>query len=924
MPSNDLELTVRVNDSDFKRLEKDFLKTLTSLEKDADKAFMKRPGTGTTFKSFTAEEKELRAEIDKTIAEYRDQEKAYMRFSRLMSKAKPMSAEDHFRSFVSQGALHKYDDSPIVKQAQLEANARESKRIVDAKRSGSSIFTQDIKEADFAKHVNEILGVEQKNYELTELRKHYAELEKSSAQEAHKATMEALAEQKTKEKAEKEAQKAREKAEKEAERAEKKRLAEEEKYNRETLRKYWSDRNKNLGVFKPKDKDKAWRTKDTFKNWRTDIKDSITQFRGGGESKRKVMVNGEERRAMLPGKEVNWKNLSKDAKEYAKRLWAIVQSHQALRTVTRMIGKGLTMPFSGLLSVTKKLKKPLTNLKNAIKRILIYRSIRAVVSLLTKGFTEGVKNLYHYSEKMGTSFHDNMDKIASYALWAKNAIGAMAGPIINAVTPAVLALAQRFAELANAVGLFIAKITGASQFSKATLSMTKFEKATGKAKDKMKDLLAFDEINRLSDPNSGGGSADADYGGMFEEVSTAMDPGSIEAMIRNAIEGGDWYSVGYLFGEKFNQLIEGANLVEKAQVLSGKINTMLETAVGFLDGFSFSNFGTTLANGISEALRDINWNRFGEMFAKIVTGFLDFGLSLVTDLDWFAVGEALYNTFKGWATTLIDWFLFGHEWLEVGKAMGEGLVNLIKGLHVFDMLVTFVDLVLSAISAVAQLLIGIGVALLEGIFAGFGAFFGSIGNWFKENLVEPFKEKFNSAFFGGNVGADTQRANSTAGKLGQSLIGAIFAGIKKGWEVVTGWLTTAVELVSEAFDSASDAKQRQRDFGSPVLGRASGGFVGSGDLFIANEAGPELVGRIGHRTAVANGDQIINGIANGVASANEGVQSAVYQMANMIVHAINSKDMDISLDGKSLARQMYSYQQTVSNEKGSSLVMVNR
>lgn len=41
---------------------------------------------------------------------------------------------------------------------------------------------------------------------------------------------------------------------------------------------------------------------------------------------------------------------------------------------------------------------------------------------------------------------------------------------------------------------------------------------------------------------------------------------------------------------------------------------------------------------------------------------------------------------------------------------------------------------------------------------------------------------------------------------------------------------------------------------------AEGGFPTTGDLFIANEAGPELIGRMGNQTAVANNDQIKEGI----------------------------------------------------------------
>lgn len=62
-----------------------------------------------------------------------------------------------------------------------------------------------------------------------------------------------------------------------------------------------------------------------------------------------------------------------------------------------------------------------------------------------------------------------------------------------------------------------------------------------------------------------------------------------------------------------------------------------------------------------------------------------------------------------------------------------------------------------------------------------------------------------------------------------------------------------------------------------ILGYADGGFPDYGDLFIANERGPELVGTIGNRTAVANSSSIEIAIYNAVRSAmsdSSGGQSA--------------------------------------------------
>lgn len=69
---------------------------------------------------------------------------------------------------------------------------------------------------------------------------------------------------------------------------------------------------------------------------------------------------------------------------------------------------------------------------------------------------------------------------------------------------------------------------------------------------------------------------------------------------------------------------------------------------------------------------------------------------------------------------------------------------------------------------------------------------------------------------------------------------------------------------------------------------ASGGFPTPGELFIANEAGPEFVGTMHGRTAVANNDQIVQGIASGVSSANS-EQTALIREQNALLRQLLSK-----------------------------------
>ena len=76
---------------------------------------------------------------------------------------------------------------------------------------------------------------------------------------------------------------------------------------------------------------------------------------------------------------------------------------------------------------------------------------------------------------------------------------------------------------------------------------------------------------------------------------------------------------------------------------------------------------------------------------------------------------------------------------------------------------------------------------------------------------------------------------------------------------------------------------------------AEGGFPTTGSMFIARESGPELVGRIGNRTAVANNDQIVSGVANGVA-AGQAEQNALLRQQNDYLRRILAKESTVKVE----------------------------
>jgi hypothetical protein len=84
-----------------------------------------------------------------------------------------------------------------------------------------------------------------------------------------------------------------------------------------------------------------------------------------------------------------------------------------------------------------------------------------------------------------------------------------------------------------------------------------------------------------------------------------------------------------------------------------------------------------------------------------------------------------------------------------------------------------------------------------------------------------------------------------------------------------------------------------------------GGFPDIGQLFVARESGAEMVGTIGNRTAVANNDQIIDGIRSGVYEAVMAAQSNTGGSDRPI-------EVKVYLDGKEITKSV----EKVQREKG--------
>lgn len=177
---------------------------------------------------------------------------------------------------------------------------------------------------------------------------------------------------------------------------------------------------------------------------------------------------------------------------------------------------------------------------------------------------------------------------------------------------------------------------------------------------------------------------------------------------------------------------------------------------------------------------------------------------------------------------------------------------------------------------------------------------GDVANWFKEKLNIGSS---GSSAGGGSLGALGSTAASGGALSHLGAYGGIGAGVGLGLSGGIQWWKDMIGTWGDSDKSAGtkvleSIKHTLWDLspigalvnlGKKIFGFADGGFPDAGQLFIAREAGAEMVGSLGGHTAVANNDQIVEGIREGVEAAMER-QNQLLRRQNELLQALLEKE----------------------------------
>ena len=305
-------------------------------------------------------------------------------------------------------------------------------------------------------------------------------------------------------------------------------------------------------------------------------------------------------------------------------------------------------------------------------------------------------------------------------------------------------------------------------------------------------------------------------------------------------------------------------------------------AIGLVLSFLWENIALPLATwALESAIPDV---------INALAGYLEYVsgvFSLDWELAWHGIVDFVSNIWELlWVDTLypiVMWFyeevliplgdFFTELWEDI-KEFGIWAWEGIKG--VWETVATWFDE--SVIQPVCKFFKGLWESVsgfFDNLWEDIKEVWETVATWFDENVIQPI------------VGFFEDMWEDLKG-----IINGILAGLEtvvNGFVAAINWIVDGLNRISfDVPDWVPGIGGKTFGFNIKHVAEASlprlekGGLVNAGQLFIANEAGPELVGQYGNKSAVMNNEQIVRSVSDGVYAANAEQTALIREQNNLL------------------------------------------
>lgn len=365
----------------------------------------------------------------------------------------------------------------------------------------------------------------------------------------------------------------------------------------------------------------------------------------------------------------------------------------------------------------------------------------------------------------------------------KNQMGEALAPAINIVVAAL----QRVMPVVTAVSSGINSIFK-SLFGDIAATSKKLENATEEL-----NTYGFDQITKESDSESDSTSSGASQG--VEQSALVTKLTGWLTKLKTAFMAGDWKTLGSTFADGINSVFSALDNSAIGRKLGGVVSAVTTTLHSLLTGIDFRAIGGTFGRQMTDAFSAIDWNTVGGVIGQLFVMLPSLLSGWILGTDWGVVGESLSSMLISALAEITTW-IQQTDWLKIG----ESIATFISSIDWGGIVSTLCEGLGAALAGLGLLIWGLikdawasvvawwnevayedGKFTINGLLRGIGDVFVNIGNWLKENVVDPFVNGFKSLF-------DIHSPSKLMSGLGGHVIGGFLGGIMDGLRGIGSWI----------------------------------------------------------------------------------------------------------------------------------------
>lgn len=478
------------------------------------------------------------------------------------------------------------------------------------------------------------------------------------------------------------------------------------------------------------------------------------------------------------------------------------------------------------------------------------------------------------------------------------AVGQLLYPAFKAILPVLITAVDLIKEfvvsLASAFGQKI-EFTDFSKTQKdiggVANAMDDTADATKSAAKAAKDYtMGFDELN-IIDPsqNSGSsGSGGGATGNLLGDVDLSQYDmfkdyaGSFVDEIKAKLKSLDSFQIGTQIGEQLNKLMG-----------------MIYDAIHSVD---WASLGAVFADGINGLVDSVDWDLFGRLLAdRFIIEFELLG-GFLSQLDWTSVLNAFIDGFSGFFHELSDW-IATVDWTGVGKQLTDKLSDAFQNVEIEKLARVLFNFITDSINAVSDFLAGtdsyqlgqdlVDFAIRAVTSVDWAGLAQAIGRFFGEAFIEALD------FMGGLVSRiadyfEEKVAEGPFDNVGLNIVYGIYYGIQDAITNVASW------IVENVFNPFINGFKSAFGINSPSTVMAEqGGYIIAGlkegitdAISSVTETAKKILSAI--KSAFDNfslfdiGKNLIQGLIDGVNNMIETAKNAVANVGNAVIDKVKN------------------------------------